>query len=93
MNDQYLSIINATYLADYKIEFVFNDGKKQCVDFEAFLSKSQHPEIRKYLDKSLFSKFTLDFGEIYWNDYDLVFPIADIYSNDILRKKADLNAS
>ncbi|HKK38452.1 MAG TPA: DUF2442 domain-containing protein [Cryomorphaceae bacterium] len=74
-----LKIDSAKYLSDYVIRLKFNDGKERLVDFKQFLSKSLHPSIKKYLDESKFSKFSLTDGNLNWNDYDLIFPISDLY--------------
>lgn len=76
---QYISIEQASYVDEYKIHLKFNDGKENTVDFRNFILSSQHPEIKKYQDKNLFKNFNLEYGEIEWNDYDLVFPIYDLY--------------
>ena len=39
--------------------------------------------IRKYLDEKKFKQYELDDGDLEWNDYDLCFPIADLYENTI----------
>jgi hypothetical protein len=78
-----LSIDTAVYINDYLIELHFNDGKVQKVDFEKFLKGSSHPEINKYLDLNLFKSFEVSEGDLIWNDYDLVFPIIDLYENRI----------
>ncbi|MDF1883642.1 DUF2442 domain-containing protein, partial [Sulfurimonas sp. SAG-AH-194-C21] len=52
-------------------------------DFKPFLFSSSHPDIKKYQNKKLFKNFTLDYGEIEWNDYELAFPIFDIYQGHI----------
>jgi len=38
---------------------------------------------RKYLDKKLFRKFKIDYGDIIWNDYEMCFPIWDLYEGKI----------
>jgi hypothetical protein len=83
MND--ISIISASYINEYKIEIEFNDGKKQIIDFENFLKVSKHPEVKKYLDLENFKKFQIVDGDLDWNDFDLTFPIWDLYTNNILR--------
>jgi hypothetical protein len=75
----YLEIESARYVENYKLELKFDDGKINVVDFENFILKSGHPEIKKYQDKNLFKNFNLTYGELEWGDYDLVFPIADLY--------------
>lgn len=80
-------ISKAEYLSDYRIRLQFNDRKVVEVDFAPFLSSSRNPEIRKYIDKKLFKAFTLEHGELYWNDYDLIFPVMDLYANDLFRER------
>ena len=79
----YINITEVEYLEGYRLRIAFDDGVQRVVDFEPFLSKSHHPAIRKYLDKRRFKKFTIDRGHLYWNDYDLIFPIADLYAGAI----------
>jgi hypothetical protein len=79
----FISIENAKYVEDYKIYLKFNDGKESTVDFREFIEKSNHPDIKKYSDKKLFSKFNLEYGDIEWNDYELAFPIYDLYKGQI----------
>ena len=78
-----ISIKKAKYMDDYKIYLKFNDGKENILDFKNFILKSQHPDIQKYKDKNLFKNFNLEFGEIEWNDYDLAFPVYDLYKGII----------
>jgi hypothetical protein len=78
-----LKIDSAKYLSDYVIRIRFSDGNEKLVDFKPFLSKSLHPSIRKYLDENKFSNFSLMNGNLNWNDYDLIFPISDLYNGKI----------
>ena len=39
--------------------------------------------IKKYLNPDEFKKFTIEYGDLTWNDYDLCFPIADLYEGKI----------
>ena len=78
-----INIQKANYIDDYKIHFEFDDGKKTTVDFQPFIFSSSHPDIKKYQDKKLFKNFNLDYGEIEWNDYELAFPIYDLYEGKI----------
>jgi hypothetical protein len=78
-----LKIDSAKYLSDYAIRIKFNDGNERVVDFKPFLSKSCHPSIKKYLDENKFSNFSLTDGNLNWNDYDLIFPISDLYSGKL----------
>lgn len=82
-NNFLLEIVKANQVSDYILEVTFSDGKTNQIDFKEFLSKSSHPEIRKYLDQRLFSTFEIKDGNVIWSDYDLIFPIADLYSGKI----------
>jgi hypothetical protein len=78
-----LKIVSAKYLSDFAIRIQFNDGTEKVVDFKPFLSKSLHPSIKKYLDEKMFSDFSLTEGNLNWNDFDMIFPIRDLYNGKI----------
>lgn len=59
-----ISITKAKFLGDYVIELIFNDSKKNVVNFGPFLMNSNHPQIRKYLDKEKFNSFAIVDGNI-----------------------------
>lgn len=73
----------ARYLAPYKLALHFNDGHESHVDFGPFLKCSAHPSIRAYLDLKWFKNFTVEDGVLHWNDFDLVFPIVELYQGRI----------
>lgn len=83
-DNQEITINKAKHVAEYKVALLFNDNTTQCIDFYPFLSSSLNPLIRKYLDPEEFLKFNVDNGDLEWNDYDLCFPIADLYENRIM---------
>jgi hypothetical protein len=78
-----VDIIMAEYVADYKLRLKFSDDKERIVDFEPFLRNTLNPMIRKYLALENFKNFTVEHGDLFWNDYDLCFPIADLYKGRI----------
>jgi len=78
-----LKVKQANYLSDYAIRITFNNGVEKLIDFKPFLSKSFHPSIKKYLNEKLFSNFAITDGNINWNDYELIFPISDLYNGKI----------
>ncbi|MFM2156548.1 MAG: hypothetical protein RL516_1297 [Bacteroidota bacterium] len=78
-----IEINSAVYIGDYAIRIFFNDGACKLVDFKSFLENSSHPSIKKYLDESKFKEFLIVDGNLNWNDYDLIFPIADLYQGVI----------
>ena len=78
-----IEVTAANYIGDYAVRISFNDGNEKLVDFKPFLSKSLHPSISKYLDESIFRQFTISNGNLNWNDYDLIFPIHELYEGMI----------
>lgn len=78
-----INIIAVSPLGDYKLDLRFDDGQAKVVDFKPFLQHSPHPDIRAYLDDKRFSEFRLEHGDLIWGDYDLCFPIMDLYTNQI----------
>lgn len=82
-DDEVIDIEDAQYVERYKLMLHFNNGMKRVVDFEPFLASSTNPLIRKYLDLSNFKNFVLEYGNLHWNDYDLCFPVADLYEGHL----------
>lgn len=78
-----VSIDKAVYVGNYKIQISFSDDKVEVIDFSQFLLNSKNPMTTKYLDENLFTSFEIKFGDLVWNDYDLIFPIWDLYTNNI----------
>jgi hypothetical protein len=71
----------AKQLGTYRLKLTFSDGKETVIDFERFLKASSNPHIRKYLDTARFQEYSLVDGDLQWNDYDLCFPVSDLYEN------------
>ena len=67
----------------YRLRLFFSDGAERIVDFEPFLRASGNPLIRCFLDPELFATWRVDGGDLIWGDYDLCFPVADLYENRI----------
>lgn len=78
-----IEIVRTERLSDYKLKIYFSDGAERIVDFEPFLTSSQNPMIRAYLDPQKFANFQLDHGDLLWDDYGLCFPIADLYEGKV----------
>ncbi|WP_158859339.1 DUF2442 domain-containing protein [Lunatibacter salilacus] len=78
-----VSIDKAVYLDGYKIKFDFSDGVSQTIDFKGFLENAKNPMTKKYMDKDKFKDFTIEYGDIVWNDYELCFPIWDLHEGKI----------
>ena len=78
-----INVVEAVYESLYKIKITFDDNTVKIVNFEPFLSNSNHPSIAKYLDVNLFKHFKIVDGNLNWNDYDLIFPVWDLYTGEI----------
>ncbi len=73
----------AQFVKPYCLLLRFDDGHETLVDFGPFLKASVHPSIRAYLEPGRFREFTVEDGMLHWNDFDLVFPMADLYRGSI----------
>ena len=76
-------IESAEHVPPYKLRLCFDDGHETLVDFDPFLSRSQHLAVQAYHDSKRFRKFSIEDGFLHWNDFDLVFPMADLYAGKI----------
>ena len=81
MSQKPINIVTAEHVGEYRLKLSFNDGKDQVVDFFPFLSHSRHPDIRVFLDPARFAEFRLEYGDLVWGDYELCFPVMDLYRN------------
>jgi Protein of unknown function (DUF2442) len=86
MTPSIINILTADLVGDYRIRITFDDASEQTIDFKRFLSDSVHPDIRAWLDPDRFSRFRVEYGELIWGDYDLCFPMIDLYRNSIDHK-------
>lgn len=78
-----ISIEKAEYKGDYLIKFNFSDGTERIIDFGNFLQKEKNPMTKKYLDKELFKSFSINYGDLIWNDYEMCFPTWDLHEGKI----------
>jgi hypothetical protein len=74
-----IGIISAQYIGDFAIRVYFSDGVNKLVDFKPFLESSLHPSVRKYLDEEKFKGYQIIDRNLNWNDYDMIFPMDDLY--------------
>jgi len=79
-----LTITSVNLTGPYALTLTFTTGERRVVNFEPFLRRSHHPDIQAYLDPLRFQQFELIDGNVNWNDYDLIFPVADLYSGTVI---------
>lgn len=80
---QYLEITEAKYVSDHKIRLTFNDGVVRVVDFGPFLAKARNPDTTDYRDIQKFKGFRIQNGDLMWGDFQMIFPISDLYKGEI----------
>ncbi len=78
-----VKIIDAVYTGNFCIKIQFSDGTEKNVNFNAFLEKQNHPALKKYLDEKIFAGFRIQNGNLNWNDFDLIFPLSELYEGEI----------
>ena len=74
---------HARHAGGLKLHLTFNDATERIIDFGPFLRQSHNPLIQAYLDPVAFARFTVKDGDLIWDDYDLCFPIADLYEGSL----------
>jgi len=82
-NVDLIEIRSVRYIGYFAVRIYFSDGVNKLVDFKPFLESSLHPSIRKYLDETRFKEFQITDGNLNWNDYDMIFPIEDLYQGKV----------
>ena len=80
---EYLEIIKAKYVSGYKIKVAFNDGTVRVVDFGPFLAKARNPDTTDYRDLKKFKSFRVEGGDLIWGDFQMIFPVTDLYQGKI----------
>ncbi|KAA6187430.1 DUF2442 domain-containing protein [Thiohalocapsa marina] len=81
MKSELIQLVSAEQVGEYRLCLCFSDGRRQEVDFKPFLSKARHPDLRAYLAPERFATFRVEYGDLVWGDYDLCFPVIDLYRN------------
>ena len=83
MSNTSINIESASQTGNYRLHIRFGDKTERDLDFGPFLAHSHHPDIRAYLEPARFADFKVLYGELVWGDYDLCFPVIDLYNNTI----------
>ncbi|WP_022943867.1 DUF2442 domain-containing protein [Pseudoalteromonas ruthenica] len=80
-----LSVVNTRHLTGHILEIIFNDGHRSVVDFATFIFSVGHPDYEPYKNVDKFLTFEIEDGNLNWDDYTMIFPVEDLYSNRIVR--------
>jgi hypothetical protein len=83
----YLEVTEAKYVSGYKLLLTFNDGEVRVVDFGPFLEKARNPDTTDFRDLKKFKHFRIEGGDLIWGDYQMIFPIMDLYRGSLLKDK------
>jgi len=78
-----IDLTEAQYHQGYQLRLQFSDGTERLIDFEPFLRRSKHPQIQSYLNPDRFKQFQIVDGNLDWNDFELCFPLMDLYAEKI----------
>jgi len=78
-----LNIREAEYISGYKLRLAFDNGTTRLMDFEPFLRQAQNPNLTRYRQLRRFKSFRLHYGNLMWGDYEMIFPIMDLYRGEI----------
>ncbi len=78
-----IAIEEVRSFGSYTLHLRFRDGHETTVDFAPFLRAARHPNVRKYLDEEQFARYKVEHGNLMWGDFDLLFPLADLYKGKV----------
>jgi hypothetical protein len=84
---KYFEVVEAKYVSGYKLLLTFNDGTVRVVDFGPFLEKARNPDTTDYRDLKKFKDFRIEYGDLIWGDFQMIFPIMDLYHGTILKEE------
>ena len=81
-----ISVKDAKYIDRLKVELVFNDNKKNVIDFSSFFETHSHPQYNKYKKPLNFKKFKIENGNVVWGkNWDMIFPVYNLYKGRIAK--------
>ena len=78
-----ISVKRAEYVSGYRLRLIFDNGFERVMDFAPFLKRATNPMLTQYRRMTKFKRFRLDDGNLMWGDYEMIFPITDLYRGEI----------
>ncbi len=76
-------IVRAEYAGSFCIHLWFSNGIVRLVDFKSFLFENALPDVAAYTDESRFKMFRIDAGNLMWGDFEMIFPLEDLYTGQL----------
>ncbi len=78
-----IKIKQIKYIKKFELQITFSDATIKNIDFANFILNSKKPDIQKYQKPSKFKAFSFKNGELMWGDFEMIFPIMDLYKGTI----------
>ncbi len=78
-----IAVRKAQVIEAFVLSVEFTDGKRTRVDIGPFLTKSKLPDIAKYRNAKQFARCEIVGGNVIWGDYEMLFPVAELYAGSI----------
>lgn len=89
-NTETLSIEKAYYLGGFDVLIFFSDGVQKRIDFLPIFSKHVTGDFSEYATPSVFKKFIVENGNIYWGkNEDVIFPVSFLYHSPHARRQKE----
>ena len=80
---KYIDVVSAEHVSDYKVRVTFDDGTRRVVNFGPFLKRARNPMVTQYRRSKQFKSFQVKDGDLMWGDFEMIFPIMDLYRGKI----------
>lgn len=78
-----IEVLRAHHAEAFRLRLVFSDGTSREVDFGPFLQGSKLPDVARYAKASTFKRFRVVDGNVMWGDYEMLFPVEQLYQGKI----------
>ncbi len=76
-------VVDARYTEGFCLLVSFSDGTSREVDFGLFVKRCKLPDVVKYAKPNAFKRFRLVNGNVMWGDYEMIFPVEQLYQGKI----------
>ena len=71
-------------MSGYKVLILFSNNRMKVVDFANAIDNYAKGEYAMFANKTTFKKFNIENGNIVWGkNWDLVFPVMDIFNGTL----------